>query len=1082
MLAWALAFLGLYVLMLWPLARLIETGSLHAALGTSAVIGVAVLVAWRFAGAWTLSGVSARDAFKDASRTLPSQPWSWRMLPVGMAVVLALTGLVLLSWPGLLQTYARVLAAFGVIGLIAGVHAYNPARRSRDTAAKPVPPAKSRSEKQIASPKSKQRKASKQGLGQKRGFANNAEVVALEDWPTLARPPVEQAAPILPDDRRPDDGPAEPGVPAQTMPESREPVELAPVQVAQEAARSLGEAELAALDERLHDAARTGRVDRALALLHEGARATAKPAPGDKDQRSLVVLAAVLPDLRLLRALIAQGAELNPEDPSQAPLAVATRDSWHGRPEAVATLLANGADARRTDAQGNTALHQAAHSTDPAVAALLLDASSDINAVNNDGVTPLWVAAKSGNWRVAKFLIERGAKLNLDGATPALNAAASCDDDDAAGVELFIKHKAKMDATDLEGRSPLHMAARMGHIGIFQALVDHGMSVAARDGNGRGVIHHAVEGETSADFVQELLHMGARADFEDIEGFTPLKRARANARWALVSVLDPGFKRSSPTEVAQAERVPYAVVSDALASGDRNAAIRAAAGLNTEERVRLFEEHGLSDLELAHWLLANGVPHDAVNREGRSIAGMALLKAAEDDVASAVSQALFARGAQVNGCGLFAAYLKGVMGNAQARASGETLALRWLERGADAFGANEAGESPLHLAIKLKWSALAHALLARGVNPDAQDPQGITPLHVSIIHGDRAMVKALIAAGASPRLRANDGQTAHGLALASGRKDLIEWVDWRLWPTPGRALRAQDLPAAAISGDLHAVLRLLELGFDVNTRDAQGCTALLRAAGGGHMDVIEALLAESADPALAAEAGATPLSAAVSMRNVVVAERLIAAGADIEQRLPGEVTLLMLSAALGLPKMAALLLRYGARVDAVDAQGLTALHCACLFAFNTRDRAAAVTLMDTLLLAGARPDPAETTAIAPVLLLLGARAEPGASTDETVILSVLDQFIAEGVSLQSKDARGFGPLHVAALHGLMRVIKMLLRAGANPDARDGLNRTAREVALMRGFVDVATELGTGEGSPQMSMANFLRTPNTPRQE
>ena len=38
------------------------------------------------------------------------------------------------------------------------------------------------------------------------------------------------------------------------------------------------------------------------------------------------------------------------------------------------------------------------------------------------------------------------------------------------------------------------------------------------------------------------------------------------------------------------------------------------------------------------------------------------------------------------------------------------------------------------------------------------------------------------------------------------------------------------------------------------------------------------------------------------------------------------------------------------------------------------------------------------------------RAEPGTGTDETVILSVLDQFLAEGVSLQSKDARGFGPL------------------------------------------------------------------------
>ena len=38
-------------------------------------------------------------------------------------------------------------------------------------------------------------------------------------------------------------------------------------------------------------------------------------------------------------------------------LLAATRDSWHGRPEAVMTLLANGADPRVPDADGNTPLH-----------------------------------------------------------------------------------------------------------------------------------------------------------------------------------------------------------------------------------------------------------------------------------------------------------------------------------------------------------------------------------------------------------------------------------------------------------------------------------------------------------------------------------------------------------------------------------------------------------------------------------------------------------------------------------------------------------------------------------------------------
>ncbi|MCP6318852.1 ankyrin repeat domain-containing protein, partial [Klebsiella pneumoniae] len=78
------------------------------------------------------------------------------------------------------------------------------------------------------------------------------------------------------------------------------------------------------------------------------------------------------------------------------------------------TLLANGADPRVNDREGNTPLHLAARSSDPGVAALLGDAAADLEARNHDGLTPLGVACAAGNWRLAKFLLERGARADAD--------------------------------------------------------------------------------------------------------------------------------------------------------------------------------------------------------------------------------------------------------------------------------------------------------------------------------------------------------------------------------------------------------------------------------------------------------------------------------------------------------------------------------------------------------------------------------------------------------------------------------------------------------------------------------------------
>jgi ankyrin repeat protein len=858
--------------------------------------------------------------------------------------------------------------------------------------------------------------------------------------------------------------------------------------------------------QRLYAAAVAGRVDEALLALEAGADPHGLPDASARDQRSLPVLAALLADLRLLRALIGAGVDLNLRHAGLTPLLAATRDSWHGRPEAVMTLLANGADPRLADAEGRTPLHGAALSVDPAVAALLFDAGAPLDPVDREGWSALGVACANGNWRLAKLLLERGARPEPDNGQPALLAAAG-GEDDAAGVRLLLKLKARVDARGRLNRSALHVACLAGNAEIAQALLEAGADVNARDEQGvsalleaarvgslatvrvlasrrpdagvcdnagRNALAIACQGNRAdGDLIDALLTLGVDPQVAGRDGRRAIDYAVAAGRWSLVARLDPQYPL--PACVADA--------TEELADVPPLARLRVALQARRHDHVRellpiLAGQRGeVADVlvELApqldpqalrlllpaceHWIDADGE-------------GLMFRLLTQGAAASGAIRDLLERGASPAGRGGLARFLGAVGATSYADASGETLALELLERGADAFAAGVDATPPLILAIRRDWPRLVAAMLARGVDPEARDARGSTALLAAVVLGQEDAVRRLVAHGAQPGTRAADGQTALGIALASGRREIARWLDWNQWPLPRRALRDADLPAAAQAGDAAAVERLLDLGLAIEATDAQGCTALLRASGGGHVALVASLLARGADPALAARSGATCLSAALSTRHDEVVQVLLDGGAQPDQALPGGITPLMVAAALGQTKGLQSLLAHGAQPRARDDEGGTALHALAQFGFGARDRVRAVTLWDALLAGGAEPDAVNGQEQTPLLLLLGARAEPGAVCDEDVLLAQVERLLLRGVDLSAKDRRGFGALHLAALHGLARVLRTLLAAGADPDARDNINRRPQEIALMRGFVDIAAEFQPAKPAP--SIARFLR--------
>jgi outer membrane protein assembly factor BamB len=89
-----------------------------------------------------------------------------------------------------------------------------------------------------------------------------------------------------------------------------------------------------------------------------------------------------------------------------------------------------------------------------------------------------------------------------------------------------------------------------------------------------------------------------------------------------------------------------------------------------------------------------------------------------------------------------------------------------------------------------------------------------------------------------------------------------------------------DLLAAAKKGDAAAVKKLIADGADVNAKTPYGVTALLQAAGKGHLEIVKILLENKADPNIKDTFyGQSPLASAAEESKIDIIKALLDAGA-----------------------------------------------------------------------------------------------------------------------------------------------------------------------------------------------------------
>lgn len=425
------------------------------------------------------------------------------------------------------------------------------------------------------------------------------------------------------------------------------------------------------------------------------------------------------------------------ETPEPAPALVADaaeRADW----DAVAELLAGGAEVNAPQVDGMTALHWAAWHDDPETVAIFIKAGANVLAENRYGVAPLAIACQNGSGKVVRRLLKAGADAaaTLRGGETALMIAARTGR--PGPVKALLRHGANANAADRKGQTALMWAAAEGNAEVVDALLAAGADAGEKTRGGFTAFYFAIR-EGRSDATRRLLAAGA--DVNDVARLggsrtTPLLLAVENGHFELaIELLEAGADPNgrprgyTPLHAITWVRKPI--------RGDGDPSPIGSGAVSSLEFVRRLASFG-ADLDAR---LKNG---DAP-RGGFTTTGSTpfVLAARSSDVP--LLKVLLELGAdpnitnEVNTTALLAAAGVGALGNGDESAGTEAEALetvRFLveELGADVNAVDDHGETAMHGAVNQNRFELIDYLADRGADVavwNRPNSMGWTPLEVA---------------------------------------------------------------------------------------------------------------------------------------------------------------------------------------------------------------------------------------------------------------------------------------------------------------------------------------------------------------
>lgn len=249
----------------------------------------------------------------------------------------------------------------------------------------------------------------------------------------------------------------------------------------------------------------------------------------------------------IVRLLLDHGA--SPDSADKEGRTALMTAAWKNHADILQLLIMRGANVNARDHRRRNALHNLAADKEcrwgwgDEIVTLLLRTDCRVDGQDELGRTPLHWACATGNRRLAELLLARpgGRKAEVDATElrgkTALHVATAHDRADI--VQLLLQHDAAVNACSDGGWTPLHNACDKGCEAIVRILLRAGSQINSQLLNGVTPLHLAAQGGHT-EVVECLLERpDLRRRVRDNFGSTPFLRAAQFKRRDIVLLLAP---------------------------------------------------------------------------------------------------------------------------------------------------------------------------------------------------------------------------------------------------------------------------------------------------------------------------------------------------------------------------------------------------------------------------------------------------------------------------------------------------------------------------------------------------------------